>query len=143
MKNEPKHISELLRDALPEALRADPAVSEAIDKVAALEGEHVQVRRRAELERRFLERAPREGLQYPGDALKLEDIAAALDTDDKGALDKLYRDLKARRPYLFRKPVGAPEKLASRRPPNEDIRQAWKGGLTRQVQIAREVLRRT
>ncbi|MBX3459998.1 MAG: hypothetical protein KF696_08535 [Planctomycetes bacterium] len=129
-------ITDIIRNALPEALRDDPALKGALQQVANLESEHV----RHALERRFLERASREGLLYPGDALKLEDVTGAL--GDEAGLDRLFRELRARRPYLFSKPPAAPEKLASRKPENEGIRQAWRGGLTRQVQIARDALRR-
>lgn len=129
-------ITDLIRNALPQALRDDPALAQALERVAQLEEAQV----RAGQERRFLERAPREGLLYPGDALKLEDVTGAL--GDEAGLDRLFRDLRARRPYLFSKPPAAPEKLASRKPENEGIRQAWRGGLTRQVQIARDALRR-
>jgi hypothetical protein len=135
--------TEQLRNALPETLREDVAITEALQQVTNLETEHAQSTKRSQLERQFLERAPREGLLYPGDALKLEDVTKSLDTEDTGkALDKLYRDLKTRRPYLFNKPTQAPEKLAQRQPDHDRIREAWKGGLTRQVQITRDALRR-
>ena len=141
--NDKSNLTEQLRLALPESLREDAAITEALQQITNLESEHAQSTRRAQLERRFLERAPREGLLYPGDALKLEDVTKALDGDDTSkALDALYRDLKARRPYLFNKPAQAPEKLATRQPDHDRIREAWKGGLTRQVQIARDALRR-
>jgi hypothetical protein len=136
--NQP-NLADTLRSVLPEALRDEPAVSDALQQVASLETEHAQTLKRADGERRFLERAPREGLLYPGDALKLEDVSKSLESDD--GLDRLYRELKAKRPYLFAKPQ-APEKLATRQPENEGIRQAWKGGLTRQVQIARDAMKR-
>lgn len=139
MPNNQPNLADIIRNALPEALRDEPAVSDALQRVAALETEHADTLKRAEGERRFLERAPREGLLYPGDALKLEDVSAALESED--GVDKLYRELKAKRPYLFAKPQ-APEKLATRKPENEGIREAWKGGLTRQVQIARDAMRR-
>ncbi len=143
MKPEESNLSESIRNALPESLREDAAITEALQQITNLETEHAQSTKRAQLERQFLERAPREGLLYPGDALKLEDVTKALDTEDTGkALDKLYRDLKARRPYLFNKPTQAPEKLAQRQPDHDRIREAWKGGLTRQVQITRDALRR-
>jgi hypothetical protein len=143
MSNEPLHISQVLREALPESLREDAAINEALQRITNLESEHAQSTKRAQLERRFLERAPREGLLYPGDALKLEDVTRALESDDSGkALDALYRDLKARRPYLFTRPAHAPEKLAHRQPDHDRIREAWKGGLTRQVQIARDAMKR-
>lgn len=130
---ENESITNILRNALPEALREDPALQQALAQINQLEALHT----RAQQERRFLERAPREGLLYPGDALKLEDVTGTLDN-----LDQLFRDLKAKRPYLFARPPAPPEKLATRKPENEDIRQAWRGGLTRQVQIARDALRR-
>ncbi len=143
MKPEVSNLSETIRNVLPESLQEDAAIAEALQQITNLESEHAQSTKRAQLERQFLERAPREGLLYPGDALKLEDIAKALDTEEAGkALDSLYRDLKARRPYLFHKPAQAPEKLAQRQPDHDRIREAWKGGVTRQVQIARDAMRR-
>lgn len=139
--SEKESITASLRNALPEALRQDPALEGALQQVAKLEAEHSVATRRHELERRFLERAPREGLLYPGDALKLEDVSAELQGD--AGLDQLYRNLKAARPYLFTRQTTAPEKLATRQPEHEKLREAWKaGGLTRQVQIARDALKR-
>lgn len=133
---ENESITSIIRSALPEALREDPALQQALAQVNQLEAAHS----RAQHERRFLERAPREGLLYPGDALKLEDVTGALENANN--LDQLFRDLKAKRPYLFNRPPAPPEKLATRKPETENIREAWRGGLTRQVQIARDALRR-
>jgi hypothetical protein len=137
MSNENPTLAEVLRGALPEEHLSEEA-RQAIEQVAELETRHAESTRRAELERRFLERAPREGLLHPGDALKLADIPNRLgDAEDPGnALDELYQELRTERPYLFRKPPAAPEKLT--RPVNEKIRESWNGaGLTRQLMMRR------
>jgi len=98
-----------LLNALPEELRETPEVRETVRRVTELETAHADAR----LQQMFLERAPREGLLYPGDALKLEDVARRLrESDDPSrALGEIYRELRASRPYLFSKPPAAPEKL--------------------------------
>lgn len=63
-------LTDELRQLLPQELRDAPPVQ----RVAELE----QAAARAQTEREFLERAPREGLLYPADALKLEDLHACL-----------------------------------------------------------------
>lgn len=126
-------LTEQLTQALPEALRDDAAIQAALQAVQTLE----QAASRHAAERQFLERAPREGLLFPGDALKLADIGQS----DK-PLDEVYRNLKQTRPYLFAKPAAAPaQEVLATKPANEAIRQQWRGGLTRQVQISRERFR--
>ncbi len=126
-------LSERLTNALPESLRDDAALRDAIQAVSALE----QAAQRHAAERQFLERAPREGLLFPGDALKLADIGAS----DK-SLDEVFRNLKQTRPYLFAKPAAAPaQEVLSTKPASEALRQQWRGGLTRQVQINRDAMK--
>lgn len=126
-------LTEQLTQALPEALRDDAAIQAALQAVQTLE----QAASRHAAERQFLERAPREGLLYPGDALKLADLG-----EGGKALDEVFRNLKQTRPYLFAKPAAAPaQEVLATKPANEAIRQQWRGGLTRQVQISRERFR--
>src|SRR5688500_14967141 len=74
-------LTEQLRAMLPQPT---PELTPALDKVAQLEHEHRAAVEQAQAERAFLLRAPREGLLYPGDALKLEDVLPKLKaaTDD-------------------------------------------------------------
>ena len=62
----------------------------------------------------------------------------------KGAkpLDEVSRNRKHSRPYLFAKPAAAPaQEVLATKPAHEAIRQQWRGGLTRQVQISRDRFR--
>lgn len=121
-------LSDELRALLPEP---SEELSAALDKVAQLEHEHSATVEQARAERAFLERAPREGLLYPGDALKLDDLKLGED------LDKVFSHLRATRPYLFAKPSSpANQKLAEHNP--ESRRNTLThGSLTRQLQEIR------
>ncbi|MBZ0135669.1 MAG: hypothetical protein K8I27_04795 [Planctomycetes bacterium] len=127
MTKEPS-LSDQLRALLPEPT---DELTAALDKVAQLEHEHSTTVEQARIERAFLERAPREGLLYPGDALKLGDFRPDED------LDKVFTQLRATRPYLFDKASSpANQKLAEHDP--DSLRRALKhGSLTRQVQEIR------
>ena len=127
-------LTEELRALLPEAT---DKLSAALDKVTQLEHEHSATVEQARIERAFLERAPREGLLYPGDALKLEDIAAKLRDTNEEALTDVFKQLRATRPYLFASPSSpANQKLSE--PGGDQFRKALKhGSLTRQVQELR------
>ena len=130
-------ITEQLRALLPEP---GEDLSVAIEKVAQLEHEHGANVEQARLERAFLMRAPREGLLYPGDALKLENVIAKLGEPGEleQNLENVFTTLRSSRPYLFRKPTGSPanQKLSEHDP--EHLRSALKhGSLTRQVQEIR------
>jgi hypothetical protein len=134
MSEDQPTLAETLRAALPEDARDNAELHRVLERVSELEA----AGQGAGLERSFLERAPREGLLYPGDALKLEDIASRLkDADDPArALDEVYRDLRARRPYLFKQAPEAPAKLSQ--PVNDRLRESWNGaGLTRQLMLKR------
>jgi hypothetical protein len=134
MNKETPGLADMLREALPEELRESAEMKQALDRVTELEA----ARTDAELQRRFLERAPHEGLLYPGDALKLENVTRRLKQGDDpdAALREVYRDLRANRPYLFSKPPAPPEKLSQ--PLNDRLRESWNGaGLTRQLMLRR------
>jgi hypothetical protein len=135
MTEESKSIADEIRNLIPEDQHGDE-LDTALERVARLEHEHAATVEQSALERAFLERAPREGLLYPGDALKLEDVAAKL-RELGGAeqgLQQLYRDMRSSRPYLFGKPPGSPanRKISEPEPPR--LRH---GSLTRQVQELR------
>ncbi len=144
MPNEkPETLAEQLRRALPEPVRTDAETVKQIDAVAQLERGYAELQQRSMAERAFLERAPREGLQYPADALKLVELAK---TDDAG-ISELYAKLRSERPYLFAAKANSPgnEKLATGFPPEvERLRKdIARGALTRDMQVLRDaVLRR-
>lgn len=121
-------LSDQLRALLPEP---SPEVASALERVAQLEHEHSATVEQARAERAFLERAPREGLLYPGDALKLEDLKLGED------LGEVFKQLRATRPYLFARPNSpANQKLAEQSA--ETRRSSLKhGSLTRQLQEIR------
>jgi hypothetical protein len=108
-----------------------PEVTSALEKVAQLEHEHSAAVEQARRQIAFLVRAPREGLLYPGDALKLEELK--LDGD----LAEVFKQLRATRPYLFaRQSSPANQKLAEQSPDTQ--RGTLKhGSLTRQLQEIR------
>jgi hypothetical protein len=127
MPNEPT-ITDQLRALLPEP---SPEVASALGKVAQLEHEHSAAVEQARKQTAFLERAPREGLLYPGDALKLEDLK--LDQD----LAEVFKQLRAQRPYLFaRQNSPANQKLAEQSPEAQSS-SLKHGSLTRQLQEIR------
>ena len=128
-----KNITDQLRALLPQATLE---ISSALDKVAQLEHEHRAAVEQARRQIAFLERAPHEGLLYPGDALKLDDVAGKLPEDDD-ALAEVFQQLRTQRPYLFaRHNSPANQKLSE--PDPESLRGALKhGSLTRQVQEIR------
>lgn len=111
-------LTEQLKQLLPENLRD----AEAVQRVAELE----QAAARAQAEREFLERAPREGLLHPADALKLEDLHAALGkgADRATGLTQYFAALRANRPWLF---TGAntpgAQKLAEGEPELDHLRK--------------------
>ena len=69
-----KTITDQLKQALPEALRDAQEIAPHLERLAEIERHHAS----AALERVFLERAPREGLLHPADALKLEPLAETM-----------------------------------------------------------------
>ena len=71
---ENKSLAEQLKAALPESVASDPACAEKLKALAEIETRASALA----TERMFLERAPREGLMYPADALKLVDVSAKL-----------------------------------------------------------------
>ncbi|HRJ79990.1 MAG TPA: hypothetical protein PLF37_15935, partial [Planctomycetota bacterium] len=114
-----KSLTELLAATLPQALAQEPAVASALERVRELE----QRASTLAAQQAFLERAPREGLQFPGDALKLIDAAKLAD------LDAAYAELRRGRPWLFRSAASpAAEKLALAAPEIERMREAVKHG---------------
>jgi len=126
-------ITDQLRALLPEAA---PEIAGALERLAQLEHEHAQ----AAHVRTFLERAPREGLLYPGDALKLDDVLPGLIEagEDEQKISDVFKRLRASRPYLFGHAPASPanQKLAQHDP--ERLRAALRhGSLTRQVQELR------
>jgi hypothetical protein len=128
-------LTDQLRALLPQTT---PELSSALDKVAQLEHEHRAAVEQARVERVFLERAPREGLLYPGDALKLDDVLPKLKAaTDETALAEVFKQLRTQRPYLFTRPNSpANQKLSEHDP--ENTRSALRhGNLTRQVQELR------
>lgn len=128
-----KSLSEQLAAALPQALAQEPAVASALDRVKELELRASTLA----AQQAFLERAPREGLQFPGDALKLIDAAKLAD------LDAAYAELRRGRPWLFRSAASpAAEKLALAAPEIERMREAVKhGALSRGVHTLRPIKR--
>lgn len=130
-------LTEQLRALLPEATTE---LSAALDKVARLEHQNDAMAEQTRVERAFLERAPREGLLYPGDALKLENLADKLrDTGaDEQGLTEVFQNLRRHRPYLFSTPTGSPANQKFSEPDHEQLRKSLKhGSLTRQVQEMR------
>lgn len=135
MTEENETLADAIRKLIPED-HADGEINAALEKVAKLEHEHAVTVEQSVLERAFLERAPREGLLYPGDALKLEDVAGKL-REFGGAeqgLQQLYRDMRSTRPYLFGKPPGSPANTKLSESEKPRLRH---GSLTRQVQELR------
>lgn len=130
---ETKSLIEQLQAALPEALTLEPAVASALERVRELE----QRAGTLAAQHAFLERAPREGLQFPGDALKLLDAAQLSD------LDLAFQELRRGRPWLF-KPAASPaaEKITRATPEIERLREAVRhGALSRGVQALRPIKR--
>ena len=135
-------LSDQLRALLPEPIEE---VTAALAKVAQLEHEHSAAVEQARIERAFLLRAPREGLLYPGDALKLEDVVPKLREagDAEQALEDVFSSLRSSRPYLFAKPPASPANQKLSEPDPERLRSVLKhGSLTRQVQEIRRRNRR-
>lgn len=126
-------LTDQLKQLLPEDLRE----AEPLKRLAELE----QSSARAEAEREFLERAPREGLLHPADALKLEDLHACLGkaADRAGGLNEYFANLRAARPYLFaRVEMPGARKLAEAEPELDRLRKHMThGALTRQLQAVR------
>ncbi|MCC6573284.1 MAG: hypothetical protein IT462_05775 [Planctomycetes bacterium] len=144
MPDDPKPtLAEMLRKTLPQAVTGDAETAKQLDAVAELERGYRELQQRSNAERAFLERAPREGLQYPADALKLVDLANV----DEKAIGELYAKLHSERPYLFAARATSPgnEKLATGFPPEiERLRQnVSRAGATKDMQALRDaVLRR-
>jgi len=133
-----KTHTDQLKQALPEALRDAKEIAPHLERLAELERDHAS----AALERAFLERAPREGLLHPADALKLEPLAEALAgaADTETGLRDYFAKLRQARPWLFAKPPAAgAEKLSDGALPRLDkLRAAMShGALTRQLQAVR------
>lgn len=132
-----KTITDQLKQALPEALRDTKEIAPHLERLAELERNHAS----ATLERAFLERAPREGLLHPADALKLEPLAETMAgaADTETGLREYFNKLRQARPYLFAKPFAATEKLSDGAIPElEKLRAAMShGALTRQLQAVR------
>lgn len=126
-------LTDQLKQLLPENLRE----SEPLKRLAELE----QSAARAGAEREFLERAPREGLLHPADALILEDLHACLGKapDRASGLNEYFATLRAARPYLFaRVETPGARKLAEAEPEMERLRRHMShGALTRQLQAVR------
>lgn len=133
--NKPPSITDQLKALLPEPT---DELTTAIEQVARLEHEHAATLEQARIERAFYDRAPREGLLYPGDALKLEDVVNRLREagDAAQVLEDVFSSLRSSRPYLFaRSPVSpANQKLSEAAPALTQLRH---GSLTRQVQEIR------
>ncbi|MCB9895918.1 MAG: hypothetical protein H6839_15835 [Planctomycetes bacterium] len=129
-----KPLIDQLRALLPEP---NEQLSAALDKVAQLEHEHSAAVEQARIERAFLLRAPREGLLYPGDALKLDDIVPKIREagENEQALEDVFNTLRSSRPYLFAKPPASPANQKLSEP--EQPRGLRHGSLTRQVQEIR------
>lgn len=129
---EPSLVDQL-KAALPQGLAAEPSVAAALDGIQQLE----QRAQTLSAQHAFLERAPREGLLYPSDALKLVDAARLSE------LDALYAELRKDKPWLFAKRESpANEKLAPRFPDIDRLREAVKrGALSRDVQNFRPIKR--
>lgn len=134
-------LAEQLKAALPESIAKDPACAEKIQALADLEARAGTLA----TERMFLERAPREGLMYPADALKLVDVSAKLrEGEPTKALDALYAELRRDKPWLFAKQVSpANEKFVPGSNLELDrLRDAVKrGALSRDVQMFRPIKR--
>lgn len=126
-------LTEQLKQLLPQ----DQRDCEPLRRLAELE----QSAARAEAEREFLERAPREGLIHPADALKLEDLHACLGkaNDRASGLNEYFTRLRSARPYLFaRAESPGARKLAEAEPELERLRRHMThGALTRQLQAVR------
>jgi hypothetical protein len=130
-------ITDQLKQALPETLRNAQEIAPHLERLAEIERHHES----AALERAFLERAPREGLLHPADALKLEPLAEAMGkaADTETGLREYFNRLRQTRPYLFARPPAATEKLSDGAIPElEKLRAAMShGALTRQLQAVR------
>jgi hypothetical protein len=128
-----KSLIEQLKAALPQGLAAEPSVAAALDGIQQLE-KRVQT---LNAQQAFLERAPREGLLYPADALKL------VEAEKLAQLDALYAELRKDKPWLFAKRESpANEKIAPRFPDIDRLREAVRrGALSRDVQNFRPIKR--
>lgn len=141
-----KNPAEELRRLLPEALAQDAEVAAGLKKVEEIAARQQLMARRHAFERAFLERAPREGLLHPGDALKLAEAGDPPETADEAGLERavsgLYASLRRDRPWLFGAARGTPanEKLAPDDPPEiQRMREKLgKGALTRNLQLFRQ-----
>lgn len=131
-------LAESLRELIPTEQQSDE-LGAALDNVAKLEHEHREFAEQTRLERAFLERAPKEGLMHPGDALKLEDVAAKLREagDGEQALQQVYRTMRTQRPYLFAAPPSSPANRKLSDGANDAAPGLTHGNLTRQVQELR------
>jgi hypothetical protein len=132
-----KSITEALKKALPQSVAQDPACEAALKAVGEIEARAAKL----EAERGFLERAPREGLLFPQDALKLVDVAHKLRGGQQ--LDALYAELRKDKPWLFtRQNSPANEKLALSGSESDRLREAiTHGALSRDLQNFRPIRR--
>ena len=128
-----KSLSDQLKAALRQGLATEPSVATALEGMKELE----QRAQTLSAQHAFLERAPREGLLYPADALKLVEAAKLAE------LDTLYAELRRDKPWLFaRRESPANEKLAGHSLQIDRLREAVKrGALSRDVQNFRPIKR--
>ncbi len=128
-----KSLIDQLKAALPQGLATEPSVATALEGMKELE----QRAQTLSAQHAFLERAPREGLLYPADALKLVEAAKLAE------LDALYTELRRDKPWLFAKRESpANEKLAGHSLEIDRLREAVKrGALSRDVQNFRPIKR--
>ena len=128
-----KSLTDQLKAALPQGLATEPSVATALEGMKELE----QRAQTLSAQHAFLERAPREGLLYPADALKLVEAAKLAE------LDTLYAELRRDKPWLFaRRESPANEKLAGHSLQIDRLREAVKrGALSRDVQNFRPIKR--
>jgi hypothetical protein len=128
-----KSLIDQLKAALPQNLATEPSVATALEGIQELE----QRAQTLATQHAFLERAPREGLLYPADALKLVEAAKF------GELDTLYAELRRDKPWLFaRRESPGNEKLAGHSLEIDRLREAVKrGALSRDVQNFRPIKR--
>lgn len=131
-------LTDQLKNALPENLRQAESIAPVLRRVEELERGQAA----AAAERAFLERALREGLLHPADALALENLHETLSkaADTETGLREYFAKLRATRPYLFAKPnTAGNEKLSEgARPELERLRENMShGALTRQLQAIR------
>ncbi|CAG0960487.1 hypothetical protein PLCT2_00727 [Planctomycetaceae bacterium] len=128
-----KSLIDQRQAALPQGLATEPSVATALEGIQELE----QRAQTLASQHAFLERAPREGLLYPSDALKLVEAAKLAE------LDTLYAELKRDKPWLFaRRESPANEKLAGYSLEIDRLREAVKrGALSRDVQNFRPIKR--